>query len=104
MCRGTNWGGLAEPGVYTSYDYGASIRENRALSPKFDELKRQGLFLRSSPEFRKTDWIGDSASGTSGVASTSNASFVTLLKNPDTGAGFVIVRQSDSTSTWVVPS
>ncbi|KAI0790298.1 glycoside hydrolase superfamily [Irpex lacteus] len=29
----------------------------RALGAKFDELKRQGLFLRSSPEFRKTDFI-----------------------------------------------
>ena len=85
--------------MYTSYDYGSSIRENRAIGSKFDELKRQGLFLRSSPEFRKTDWIGDSTSGTSGVVSSSNASFVTLLKNPDTGAGFVIVRQLDSTST-----
>ena len=64
---GTNWGGIAEPGVYTSYDYGASIRENRALSPKFDELKRQGLFLRSSPEFRKTDWIGNSSDSESEV-------------------------------------
>ncbi|KIP02769.1 glycoside hydrolase family 35 protein [Phlebiopsis gigantea 11061_1 CR5-6] len=96
---GTNWGGIAFPGVYTSYDYGSSIREDRALSPKFDELKRQGLFLRSSPEFKKTDWIGDSTTATSGVTSSSTAAFFTLLKNPDTGAGFVIVRQTDSTST-----
>ncbi|EKM56228.1 glycoside hydrolase family 35 protein [Phanerochaete carnosa HHB-10118-sp] len=95
---GTNWGGIAAPVVYTSYDYGSTLRENRALSPKFDELKRQGLFLRSSPEFRKTDWIGDSSTGVS-VTSTNNASFVTLLRNPDTGAQFVIVRQADSTST-----
>ena len=84
--------------MYTSYDHGASIRENRALSPKFDELKRQGLFLRSSPAFRKTDFVGDSSSGAP-VQSTSNASFVTLLRNPDSGAQFVIVRQADSTST-----
>ncbi|EKM56209.1 glycoside hydrolase family 35 protein, partial [Phanerochaete carnosa HHB-10118-sp] len=95
---GTNWGGIAAPVVYSSYDYGGSLRENRALSPKFDELQRQGLFLRSSPEFRKTDWIGDSSTGVS-VTSASNASFVTLLRNIDTGAQFVIVRQADSTST-----
>lgn len=95
---GTNWGGIAAPVVYTSYDYGSALRESRALSPKFDELKRQGLFLRSSPEFRKTDWIGDSSTGVA-VASTSNASFATLLRNPDTGAQFIIVRQADSTST-----
>ena len=82
-----------------SYDYGSSIRENRALSPKFDEIKRQGLFLRSSPEFHKTDWIGDSSTGIPGVNVSNNAAFATLLKNPDTGAGFIITRQTDSTST-----
>ena len=87
--------------MYTSYDYGSAIHETRGLSAKFDELKRQGLFLRSSPEFRKTDWIGDSSTGVS-VTSTSNASFATLLRNPDTGAQFVIVRQADSTSTYVL--
>ncbi|PSS38131.1 hypothetical protein PHLCEN_2v38 [Hermanssonia centrifuga] len=96
---GTNWGGLAEPGVYTSYDYGASIRESRALSPKFDELKRQALFLRSSPDFRKTDWIGDSTTSIPGVAVNDSAAFVTFLQNPDTGAGFYIVRQANSSST-----
>ena len=89
--------------MYTSYDYGGSIRESRALSPKFTELKFQGLFLRSSPEFRKTDWIGDSSTGIPGVTVESvgsgGSAFVTLLRNPDTGAGFVIARQSDSTST-----
>lgn len=24
--RGTSWGGIPFPGVYTSYDYGASVR------------------------------------------------------------------------------
>ncbi|KAI0684047.1 glycoside hydrolase superfamily [Cytidiella melzeri] len=99
---GTNWGGIAEPGVYTSYDYGASIRESRSLSPKFDELKRQGLFLRSSPEFRKTDWIGDSTTGIPGVTISNANAFVTLLKNPDSGAGFFIVRQANSSSTATI--
>jgi hypothetical protein len=67
------------------------------LSPKFDELKRQGLFLRSSPEFRKTDWIGDSSTG--GVFVNGSDAFVTFLRNPDSGAGFYIARQNDSTST-----
>ncbi|KAI0070921.1 hypothetical protein K474DRAFT_1669569 [Panus rudis PR-1116 ss-1] len=96
---GTNWGGIAFPGVYTSYDYGSAIRESRALSPKFDELKRQGIFLRSSPSFRKTDWIGDSSTGIPGVTVNGSAAFVTLLKNPDTNTGFFITRQSNSTST-----
>ncbi|KAI1783316.1 hypothetical protein LXA43DRAFT_1102681 [Ganoderma leucocontextum] len=96
---GTSWGGFPFPGVYTSYDYGSSIRETRALSDKFDEFKCQGLFLRSSPEFRKTDWIGDTSTGIPGVALNGSAAFVTLLQNPDTGTQFFITRQADSTST-----
>ncbi|KAI0671257.1 glycoside hydrolase superfamily [Trametes maxima] len=96
---GTSWGGLPFPGVYTSYDYGSAIRETRALTAKFDELKRQGLFLRSSPQFRKTDWIGDSTTGIPGANVSNNQAFVTLLKNPDSGTNFFIARQNDSTST-----
>ncbi|KAI0632368.1 glycoside hydrolase superfamily [Trametes polyzona] len=96
---GTSWGAFPFPGVYTSYDYGSAIHETRGLSSKFDELKRQGLFLRSSPEFRKTDWVGNSTGGIPGFSLSNNAAFVTLLKNPDTGTGFFIARQTDSTST-----
>ncbi|KAG9315962.1 glycoside hydrolase family 35 protein [Chiua virens] len=94
---GTSWGGLPFPGVYTSYDYGSAIAENRELTDKYSELKRQGLFLRSSPEFYKTDYIGDSASGA--VEMTNDAAFATLLTNPDTNASFFVARQNDSTST-----
>ncbi|KNZ71656.1 putative beta-galactosidase C [Termitomyces sp. J132] len=94
---GTSWGGLPFPGVYTSYDYGASLMESRELTTKYDEIKRQGLFLRSSLEFYKTDWIADSSTGL--AASTNPDAFVTFLRNPDTQAGFYIVRQTDSTST-----
>lgn len=81
-----------------SYDYGASIRENRALSDKYDELKRQGLFLRSSPEFYKTDWVGDTSTGMPGVTVNGSEAYVTWLRNPDTGSGFYIARQSNSSS------
>lgn len=84
---------------FDSYDYGASIRETRALSDKYDELKRQALFIRSSPEFRKTDWIGDSSTGIPNVSLNGSSAFLTLLKNPDSGTQFIIARQSDSTST-----
>ncbi|KAF8551280.1 glycoside hydrolase family 35 protein [Imleria badia] len=94
---GTSWGGLPFPGVYTSYDYGSAIAENRELTDKYPELKRQGLFLRSSPAFYKTDYIGDSTSGA--VAVTNDSAFVTLLTNPDTSTSFFIARQNDSTST-----
>ncbi|KAH8977974.1 glycoside hydrolase family 35 protein, partial [Lactarius hatsudake] len=94
---GTSWGGLPFPGVYTSYDYGAAIGESRQITTKFTELKAQGLFLRSSPEFLKTEWVGNSTSGPCQV--TNPAAFVTFLKNPDTGTGFWIARQTNSSST-----
>ena len=83
-------------GCPASYDYGSAIAENRELTEKYPELKRQGLFLRSSPEFYKTDYIGDSTAGA--VAVTNDSVFVTLLTNPDTNASFFIARQDDSTS------
>ncbi|KAI1789917.1 glycoside hydrolase superfamily, partial [Ganoderma leucocontextum] len=96
---GTSWGGLPFPGVYTSYDYGSSIRENRALTDKFDEVKRQGIFIRSSPQFLKTDWMGNSSLGIPGVTLNGSAAFVTSLRNPDSGTWFHVTRQADSTST-----
>ncbi|KAJ3987841.1 glycoside hydrolase family 35 protein [Lentinula detonsa] len=99
---GTSWGALPYP-VYTSYDYGAAITEARTLTEKYTELKLQGMFLRSSPEFYKTDWIGTTSSNlTEGAIvpsiPSSSPAFVTFLKNFDVGAGFWIVRQNDSTS------
>jgi beta-galactosidase GanA len=42
---GTSWGWLAGPVVYTSYDYGAAISEDRGLRPKAHALKQQGMFV-----------------------------------------------------------
>ncbi|KIY66929.1 glycoside hydrolase family 35 protein [Cylindrobasidium torrendii FP15055 ss-10] len=94
---GTSWGGIPFPGVYTSYDYGSAIDEQRALTPKYDELKLQGVFLRSSPEFYKTDWLGDSSTGA--IAASNPEVFVTQLQNPDSKANFYIVRHNNSSST-----
>ncbi|EIM81441.1 uncharacterized protein STEHIDRAFT_66589 [Stereum hirsutum FP-91666 SS1] len=94
---GTSWGAIPFPGVYTSYDYGSAIKENRELTPKYDELKLQGLFLRSSPEFYKTDVLGNSSVG-SGVKGEGGA-FVVKLRNPGSGAGFWIARQANSSDT-----
>ena len=80
-----------------SYDYGSTIAENRMLTAKHAELRRQGLFIRSSPEFYKTDWVGNSSS--TAVTVSNSAAFVTFLSNPDTGAGFYVARQNDATST-----
>lgn len=80
-----------------SYNYGGAVTENRALTPKYHVtgLKRQGLFLSSSTEFYKTDWIGKST--TSAVKVSDPTMLVEYLANPDSGLGFYIARQNDST-------
>ncbi|KAF7978635.1 hypothetical protein HWV62_45132 [Athelia sp. TMB] len=98
---GTSWGGIPFPGVYTSYDYGSAISENRNLSTtKYAELKRQALFLRSSPAFYKTDYVSDSSTN-SGLTNNS-AVFAVWLKNQDQAAGFLVARQNDATSTSTI--
>jgi hypothetical protein len=81
-----------------SYDYGSAITETRQLTHKYAELKRQGLFLRSSPDFYKTEWVGNSSKA-SGVVDVSNPdAFAVHLRNPDTRASFYVVRQTNSSS------
>ncbi|KAJ7885789.1 glycoside hydrolase family 35 protein [Mycena olivaceomarginata] len=77
----------------------SQISESRALNIKFDELKLQAIFLRSSPEFYKTDFIADSSSGL--VASSNPAVFTTLLQNPDTQTAFYVLGQTNVTSTAI---
>ncbi|KAG8926693.1 hypothetical protein FRC02_008727 [Tulasnella sp. 418] len=97
---GTSWGHIPFHKVYTSYDLGASISEPRQLTSKYTELKRQGLFIRSAPDFITTDVIGTTANGKVNV--TGASVFATFLQNPATKAGFYIARQLDSTSTATV--
>lgn len=85
--------------IFRSYDYGASIRETRALTDKYDEVKRQGMFLRSSPQFLKTDWMGNSTFGIPGVTLNGSAAFVESIRYPDSGTWFHVVRQATSSST-----
>ncbi len=54
---GTNWGWLGMPQNYTSYDYGAAIRENRRLDPKYYEDKLIGYFTQSVAPLTKTEAI-----------------------------------------------
>ena len=73
-------------------------------------MKRQAMFIRSSPSFRKTDWIGNTNQsdpqtlygGVSLRGKDGNKTFATYLRNPDTGTGFVIVRQLNGTSVYVM--
>src|SRR6266699_2276871 len=52
---GTNWGWLGIPENYTSYDYGAAIRETRQLDPKYYEDKLIGYFTHAVAPLTKTD-------------------------------------------------
>ncbi|KAF8670795.1 Beta-galactosidase, domain 3 [Rhizoctonia solani] len=90
---GTNWGNLAYPGVYTSYDYAASISEDRTLRPKFSEIKLQGLFLHATPHYHLAGRI---STGTS--LSSSQQIFTTHLATPQ-GQNLYIVRQTTNNNT-----
>ncbi|CAE7133094.1 unnamed protein product, partial [Rhizoctonia solani] len=90
---GTNWGQLAYSGVYTSYDYAASISEDRTLTPKFSEIKLQGLFLHATPHYHLAGRI---STGTS--LSSSQQIFTTHLATPQ-GQNLYIVRQTTNNNT-----
>ncbi|MEU6285424.1 beta galactosidase jelly roll domain-containing protein, partial [Streptomyces sp. NPDC047028] len=91
---GTNWGWLGMPQNYTSYDYGAAIRENRQLDPKYYEDKLIGYFTQAVAPLTKTDPI-------KAVSPDDTAIVDTARMNPDTGTQFHVLRHADSTSTSV---
>ena len=96
---GTNWGWLGMPQNYTSYDYGAAIRETRQLDPKYDEDKLIGYLTQAVPDLAATDPITTTAPDT--VPPGSGAVLDTARRNPETGAQFHVLRHQDSTSTTV---
>ncbi len=91
---GTNWGWLGEPENYTSYDYGAAIRENRQLDPKYYEDKLIGYFTQAVAPLTKTEKMATAAPDNSAIVDTGRI-------NPDTGTQFHVLRHGDSTSTDV---
>ncbi|KAI9780755.1 MAG: hypothetical protein M1839_006543 [Geoglossum umbratile] len=110
---GTNWGHLASPIVYSSYDcpndpirglnnsftissydYGSPVSEARLLRDSLHEIKLQGLFKRVSPALLHAEFI---EKGTN--LSTNSAVFVTRLYNPFSRSGFYIARLDDTNST-----
>ncbi|MET9908481.1 beta-galactosidase [Streptomyces sp. NPDC006476] len=91
---GTNWGWLGMPENYTSYDYGAAIRETRQLDPKYDEDKLIGYFTQSVAPLTKTEAIRTTPPDDSAVVDTARM-------NPDTKTQFHVLRHGNSTSTAV---
>ncbi|KAJ7863079.1 glycoside hydrolase family 35 protein [Mycena olivaceomarginata] len=94
---GQNWGGLATNLVSTSYDYSAPIQESRIIADKFYETKLIGLFFRAAQDLVMTDRTPFSTA----VATTPNVG-ATVLRNPETQAGFYVARQSDMKATTTV--
>ena len=113
---GTNWGGIAYPGVYSSYDYvrtlgltflcfalyphsqGAAIAEDRTLREKYYELKLQANFLRVSPAYLTTRPMNlDSNQG----AFTGNTALVTtqVLDAVGNVTAFYVIRWVSSPLT-----
>ncbi|OKL62305.1 putative beta-galactosidase C [Talaromyces atroroseus] len=90
---GTNWGHIAAPVVYTSYDYDAPLRETRQIRDKLKQTKLIGLFTRVSSDLLQADmtWNGTGYTNDTGI-------FTWALRNPQTNAGFYIVAQDDSSS------
>ncbi|KAJ6787324.1 hypothetical protein PWT90_09298 [Aphanocladium album] len=99
---GTNWGNLGHPNGYTSYDYGASIREDRYIDrEKYSEMKLEAQFMRVSPSYLETT-PGDL---TTALYSDNNNIAITPLLSKKTGNYFV-VRHADyashDTTTYTV--
>ncbi|KAF7298956.1 Glycoside hydrolase family 35 protein [Mycena indigotica] len=94
---GTNWGGLSTNLIATSYDYSAPIEESRLIGDKYYETKLIGLFFRAAKDLVMTDRTPFSTSFTN-----NNLVGATVLRNPETQAGFYIVRQSNMQATTTV--
>ncbi|KAG6811873.1 hypothetical protein H0H92_005449 [Tricholoma furcatifolium] len=75
-------------------DYG--INEARVATPKMNEMRLQGLFLRVSRDLLGATLIANGTNYTS-----SDLIHTAELRNLDNGAAFYILRQNDSTSTAV---
>ena len=74
------------PENYTSYDYGAAIRETRQLDPKYYEDKLIGYFTQSVD-------AADARPTRSDRPPPDNAAIVdTARMNPDTGTQFHVLR------------
>lgn len=95
---GTNWGNLGEPGAYTSYDYGAVIKEDRSLiREKYSEAKLEANFLAVSPAYL----VATPGNLTNTTYTTSTDITVTPLWTNKTN--FYVVRHSDFTSYASTP-
>lgn len=94
---GTSWGGLPYPGVYTSYDYGAAIAEDRSLRDKFHENKLIANFATVSTALHTTvpQNAGKAAGAFTGNAALKTTQTLDVVGNK---TGFYTVRHTDASS------
>ncbi|KAG6842858.1 hypothetical protein H0H93_003164, partial [Arthromyces matolae] len=78
--------------IYTSYDYGAAIAEDRTLREKYYELKLQANFLAVSPAYLTTrpQNIYNTLSSFTGNSALKTTQLLDVVGNQ---TGFYIVRQ-----------
>lgn len=89
---GINWGWLASPGVYTSYDYAAPIDAARRLTAKYDQQKLLGYFTRAVQPLTQTDRMA--------AKSPDNPALrLDARINPVDDTQFYILRHADARST-----
>jgi beta-galactosidase GanA len=102
---GTNWGWLPDPDVYTSYDYGAAIRETGEIGTPSDPDDIAGSKYGENKLINDFETsVAPLAQTQAGAAPTaSNSAVATMARvNPSDGAEFFYVRQADATSTATV--
>src|SRR3954463_1662995 len=91
---GTHRGWLGMPENYTSYDYGAAIRETRQFDAKFYEDKLIGYMTQAVAPLTHTDSIRAAAPDNSAIIDTARM-------DSETGTQFHVIRHSNSTATSV---
>jgi hypothetical protein len=100
---GSNWGNLGHPQGYSSYDYGAVIREDRAVTrTKYSEAKLLANFIKVTPGFATAEAMLHTNTS---YVSTPDLTVTALLGN-DSNFGLYIVRhsqyQSNETTSYTL--
>jgi hypothetical protein len=85
---GTSWGWLPAPVVFTSYDYGAAIAEDRSLRDKAAELKVIGGTIAAVPDL--AGMVPAAA-----IKPSSDAIRLYHNRNPKSDARFLLVAHQD---------
>ena len=89
---GINWGWLASPGVYTSYDYAAPIDSARRLTAKYGQQKLLGYFTQAVQPLTRTERMA--------TRSPDNPALrLDARVNPADGTQFYFLRHADARST-----